>query len=173
MNARKIVRHSQVKAFLSRSVCAQPNIAMKRPIGIVFASNAAASQSSGTPAVDHGQGSPHPSDTYITSSPYITHHSDLKTPYKTTNFLNNELVQSTTSKWIDLHDPASQKLVTRVPESTREEMIAAVDSAEVAFKSWKKTSLLHRQQIMFKFAHLVRQNMDRIAASITLEQVLI
>jgi malonate-semialdehyde dehydrogenase (acetylating)/methylmalonate-semialdehyde dehydrogenase len=30
--------------------------------------------------------------------------------------------------------------------------------------------LLHRQQIMFKYTHLIRENWDRLAASITLEQ---
>jgi malonate-semialdehyde dehydrogenase (acetylating)/methylmalonate-semialdehyde dehydrogenase len=34
----------------------------------------------------------------------------------------------------------------------------------------KETSLLHRQQIMFKYTHLIRENWDRLAASITLEQ---
>ena len=87
-----------------------------------------------------------------------------------TTSLDNALVGSKTSKWVDLHDPATQKLVTRVPESTPEELKAAVDSAEIAFKSWRKTSLLSRQQIMFRLAALIRENMDRLAASITLEQ---
>jgi len=57
-----------------------------------------------------------------------------------------------------------------VPQSTDEELKAAVDSAEKAFLSWKNTSVLARQQIMFKYVALIRQNWDRLAASITLEQ---
>lgn len=60
--------------------------------------------------------------------------------------------------------------MTRVPQSTPDELLAAVDSAEKAFKSWRKTTLLTRQQIMFKFVQLIRRDWDRLAASITLEQ---
>ena len=90
---------------------------------------------------------------------------------KRINFLDNQFNKSSTNRWIDLHDPATQNLVTRVPETTQEEMKTAVDSAEKAFKTWKNTSLLTRQQIMFRLASLIRDNMDRLAASITLEQV--
>lgn len=97
-------------------------------------------------------------------------HEKIDSPADTQNFLDNKLVDSQASQWIDLYDPATNNLVTRVPQSTDEELKASVDSAEKAFKSWKETSLLHRQQIMFKFVALIRQNWDRLAASITLEQ---
>lgn len=101
---------------------------------------------------------------------YPTSHERIESPPDTQNFLNNQLVASNATQWIDLHDPATNNLVTRVPQSTTEELTAAVDSAEKAFKTWRETSLLHRQQIMFKFVALIRENWDRLAASITLEQ---
>jgi malonate-semialdehyde dehydrogenase (acetylating) / methylmalonate-semialdehyde dehydrogenase len=101
---------------------------------------------------------------------YIKHHSQVTKATETFNFVNNQFVKSATNRWIDLHDPATQNVVTRVPETTSEEMLAAVDAAEKAFKTWKNTSLLTRQQIMFRLAYLIRENMDRLAASITLEQ---
>jgi malonate-semialdehyde dehydrogenase (acetylating)/methylmalonate-semialdehyde dehydrogenase len=61
-------------------------------------------------------------------------------------------------------------LVTRVPQSTNEELKAAVQSAEKAFPAWKATSIMARQQILFKFTSLIREHWDRLAASITLEQ---
>ena len=102
---------------------------------------------------------------------YIKHHSQVTKPGETFNFLNNQFQKSSTNRWIDLRDPATQNLVTRVPETTEEEMRVAVDSAENAFKTWKNASLLSRQQIMFRLANLIRENVDRLAASITLEQV--
>jgi malonate-semialdehyde dehydrogenase (acetylating) / methylmalonate-semialdehyde dehydrogenase len=102
---------------------------------------------------------------------YIKHHSQVIKPSETYNFLDNQFKKSLTNRWIDLRDPATQNLVTRVPETTQEEMKTAVDSAEKAFKTWKNTSLLTRQQIMFRLASLIRDNTDRLAASITLEQV--
>ena len=88
------------------------------------------------------------------------------TPY----FVDNKFVTSATTQFIDLHDPATNNLVTRVPQNTDEELKAAVASAEKAFESWRSTSVLHRQAIMFKFVALIRDNWDRLAASITLEQ---
>ena len=101
---------------------------------------------------------------------YITSHDPIAKPPDTTNFLDNAFVPSAASQWINLRDPATNQLVTRVPESTDEELQQAVDSAERAFPAWKATSLLQKQQMMFRLAGLVRENMDRLAASITLEQ---
>jgi len=101
---------------------------------------------------------------------YPLNHEQIQNPKDTPNFLDNKFVPSQATQWIDLHDPATNNLVTRVPQSTDAELTAAVDSAEKAFKSWKETSLLARQSIMFKYTALIRENWDRLAASITLEQ---
>ncbi|KAL8909377.1 MAG: hypothetical protein Q9207_000212 [Kuettlingeria erythrocarpa] len=101
---------------------------------------------------------------------YPTNHTRTQAPGKTRYFIDNQFKDSKATSWIDLHDPATNNLVTRVPQSTDEELTAAVESAKKAFPSWRATSLLHRQQIMFKFVALIRQHWDRLAASITLEQ---
>lgn len=41
---------------------------------------------------------------------------------------------------------------------------------KAAFKSWSKTSILTRQQVMFRYQHLIRQNMKDLAKLVTLEQ---
>lgn len=104
------------------------------------------------------------------SSDYPTSHDQIQQPVDTQNFIDNKFVPSKATQWIDLHDPATNNLVTRVPQSTDQELKAAVESAQRAFPEWKRTSLLHRQQIMFKFVHLIREHWDRLAASITIEQ---
>jgi malonate-semialdehyde dehydrogenase (acetylating) / methylmalonate-semialdehyde dehydrogenase len=101
---------------------------------------------------------------------YPTTHEQIAEPSNTPNFLDNQFVQSSATQWIDLFDPATNNLVTRVPQSTDAELKAAVESAQKAFKTWKATSIMARQQIMFKLTSLIRDNMDRLAASITLEQ---
>ena len=101
---------------------------------------------------------------------YPTTHEQISSPADTQNFLDNQFLPSKTSQWINLHDPATNNLVTRVPQSTNEELNAAVESAKKAFPAWRETSVLHRQQIMFKFVALIREHWDRLAANITLEQ---
>ena len=105
-----------------------------------------------------------------TPSSYPTTHEPVSQVQDTQNFLDNTFSASSATQWIDLHDPATNNLVTRVPQSTDSELKAAVDSAEKAYPTWKATSLLSRQQIMFKFVALIREHWDRLAASITLEQ---
>jgi malonate-semialdehyde dehydrogenase (acetylating)/methylmalonate-semialdehyde dehydrogenase len=71
---------------------------------------------------------------------------------------------------MDLFDPATNSLVTRVPQSTTEELQAAVRSAEKAFPAWRATSIMRRQQVMFQLTALIQKNMVRLAAPIALEQ---
>lgn len=85
-------------------------------------------------------------------------------------FIDGQFVESKTSDWIDLHNPATNDVVTRVPKATDNEMRAAVDSARRAFSSWSQTSILTRQQVMFKYQALIRANMKKLAENITQEQ---
>lgn len=105
-----------------------------------------------------------------TAESFPNSHEPIKAPVDTPYFFENKFLPSQATQWIDLHDPATNNLVTRVPQSTDAELKAAVDSAQKAFPAWRDTSLLTRQQIMFKYVALIRQNWDRLAASITLEQ---
>jgi malonate-semialdehyde dehydrogenase (acetylating)/methylmalonate-semialdehyde dehydrogenase len=106
----------------------------------------------------------------IATANWPTNHEKIQKVTTTQNYIDNIKMESSTRQWIDLHDPATNNLVTRVPESTDEELNEAVRSAQRAFSSWRNSSWLHRQQIMFKFVALIRENWDRMAASITLEQ---
>ena len=38
-------------------------------------------------------------------------------------------------------------------------METAVEAAKAAYKTWSKTSILTRQQVMFRFQHIIRNNM--------------
>lgn len=97
-------------------------------------------------------------------------HAKIENPHNTPGYVNNEYVQSKTDKWIDVHDPATNHVVTRVPQSTDEELKAAVDAAQAAFEEFKNTTVLSRQQIAFNLVRLIRENWDKLAAYITIEQ---
>ncbi|KAF4623237.1 hypothetical protein D9613_002119 [Agrocybe pediades] len=88
----------------------------------------------------------------------------------TKNFIGGEFVESLSSEWIDVHDPSTQTLLTRVPQTTESEFNDAVDAATQAFKTWSKTSVVTRQRFVLELQHLLRQNADAIASSIVLEQ---
>ncbi|CRK87858.1 CLUMA_CG001645, isoform A [Clunio marinus] len=101
----------------------------------------------------------------------------LKRSYNTSNvaptvkmFIDGKFVDSTTKEWIDLHDPATNEVVTRVPKCTNDEMEAAVESSKRAFKTWSQTSILTRQQVMLRLQQIIRANMSELAKNITKEQ---
>ncbi|OSX67468.1 hypothetical protein POSPLADRAFT_1064101 [Postia placenta MAD-698-R-SB12] len=88
----------------------------------------------------------------------------------TKNFIGGEFVESKAQAWIDVVDPATQTLLTRVPETTSTEFDQAVAAASEAFKTWSRSSVLTRQRFVLELQHLLRNNADAIASSIVLEQ---
>lgn len=84
--------------------------------------------------------------------------------------INGEFRDSETSDWVEVKNPATQEVVSRMPIITNKEFEEAVQAAKDAFPAWKRTPVPHRQRIMFKFQQLIRENMDSLAANITQEQ---
>uniref|UniRef100_A0A8D8VVV8 Probable methylmalonate-semialdehyde/malonate-semialdehyde dehydrogenase [acylating], mitochondrial n=1 Tax=Cacopsylla melanoneura TaxID=428564 RepID=A0A8D8VVV8_9HEMI len=85
-------------------------------------------------------------------------------------YIDGKFVESKTSDWIDLHNPATNEVVTRVPKSTPAEMEAAVASAKKAYETWSKTSIISRQQVLFRLQNIIKSNMKKLAENITEEQ---
>jgi len=85
-------------------------------------------------------------------------------------FIDGKFVESTTTKWLDVHNPATQEVVARTPEATDAEMKAAVQSAQKAFLTWKETPISARARIMFNMQQLVVKHTDDIAKIIVQEQ---
>lgn len=85
-------------------------------------------------------------------------------------FVNGKFVESKTKDWIDVHNPATNEVVTRVPKATKDEMNAAVKAAKDAFKTWSQTTVLTRQHHMFQLQNLIKRDLKKIAANITKEQ---
>ncbi|KAM0788361.1 hypothetical protein ACM66B_001501 [Microbotryomycetes sp. NB124-2] len=89
----------------------------------------------------------------------------------TTNLIGGEFtVGEGVDKWIDVHDPSTQQLLTRVPETSPQDMKRIVDKAEEAYDEWKDSSVLRRQGVMLQLQQLLREHHDDIANSIVLEQ---
>ena len=53
-------------------------------------------------------------------------------------------------------------MIGLVPKSTQAEMNEAVENAKETFKTWSKTTILQRQQIMFRYQDLIKKNMVRV-----------
>lgn len=85
-------------------------------------------------------------------------------------FIDNELVESESNDWIELTNPATGEAIAKVPQATKHELESAVESSRKAFESWRYVSAPNRARVMFKLQALVRENLDDLAKTITLEQ---
>ncbi len=84
--------------------------------------------------------------------------------------IDGRFVESTTSEWQDVVNPATQEKVARVPFATDAELEAAIASAKKAFKGWRNTPIGARARIMLKLQALVREHMPRVARTLSTEQ---
>jgi malonate-semialdehyde dehydrogenase (acetylating)/methylmalonate-semialdehyde dehydrogenase len=84
--------------------------------------------------------------------------------------LDGKFIDSKTSEWHDVVNPATQEVLAQVPFATDDEINAAVASAKAAYKTWKNTPLAARARIMLKLQALVREHMTRIAHTLSAEQ---
>ncbi|HBW62528.1 CoA-acylating methylmalonate-semialdehyde dehydrogenase [Comamonas kerstersii] len=84
--------------------------------------------------------------------------------------INGEFVESRTTQWRNVVNPATQEVLARVPFATPEEVNLAVSNAKQAFKTWRKTPIGTRARIFLKLQQLIRENMKELAALLTAEQ---
>ena len=84
--------------------------------------------------------------------------------------LDGKFIESQTSEWHDVVNPATQEVLAQVPFATDDEINAAVASAKAAYKTWKQTPIAARARIMLKLQALVREHMSRIAETLSAEQ---
>ncbi|MYM88704.1 CoA-acylating methylmalonate-semialdehyde dehydrogenase [Rugamonas sp. FT82W] len=84
--------------------------------------------------------------------------------------INGEWVESRTTVWRDVVNPATQEVLARVPFATADEVEQAVSAGQRAFKTWRKTPIGARARIFLKYQQLIRENMADLAATLTAEQ---
>ncbi len=85
------------------------------------------------------------------------------------NYIDNVWQESVTSNLLDVTNPATGEVLSRVPLSPSEEVNAAASAATTAFEEWRRTPPLERIQYLFKLKNLLEENIDDIAKTITLE----
>ncbi len=84
--------------------------------------------------------------------------------------IDGQWVESQTSEWHDIVNPATQQVLAKVPFATADEVNAAIDAAQRAFQTWKLTPIGARMRIMLKLQALIREHSKRIAVVLSAEQ---
>lgn len=82
---------------------------------------------------------------------------------KILNYINGELTQATTGKWLDNYNPAEGKIYSQIPDSDEKDVHLAVEAARKAFPLWSTMSTSERSNIMLKIADGIDRAFDALA----------
>jgi succinate-semialdehyde dehydrogenase/glutarate-semialdehyde dehydrogenase len=76
----------------------------------------------------------------------------------------------TGERWIDVDDPATGKVIGRVPKLGRAETERAIAAAERAMGPWSQLTGKERAKVLRKYFELIMANQEELAAILTQEQ---
>lgn len=79
------------------------------------------------------------------------------------NYINGELVEPGSKKYIDNIDPSRGKVYSLIPDSNEEDVDLAVASAKAAFPAWSVTPKDIRSKYLLKIASLIERDLDKLA----------
>ncbi len=85
------------------------------------------------------------------------------------NYIGGEWVASTSPELLDVHNPATDEVIARVPLSTVAEVDRAVAAAREAFAEWRETPALVRARAMFRLKALMEEHFEELARGLTEE----
>ncbi len=86
------------------------------------------------------------------------------------NLIDGEWVQADSGATIDVTNPATGLKIGTVPKSGKAETRRAIEAAERAFRTFRKTSALDRSKLLRKLHDAIMDNQDALAELLTLEQ---
>lgn len=93
----------------------------------------------------------------------------IREPLELKNYINGEWVASKSTDVKDIVNPATGKLLARVPISTTEEVNAAVEAAKEAFWGWRTTTPLARVRCLFRLKELLEEHFEELSRVQTME----
>ncbi|XP_004503432.2 aldehyde dehydrogenase family 2 member C4-like [Cicer arietinum] len=81
-------------------------------------------------------------------------------------FINGDFVDAISGKTFETIDPRRGEVIARISEGSKEDIDVAVEAARHAFDSgpWPRLSGAERAKIMMKFAELIDENIEELAA---------
>jgi malonate-semialdehyde dehydrogenase (acetylating) / methylmalonate-semialdehyde dehydrogenase len=86
------------------------------------------------------------------------------------NFINGEWVESKSTTFGEIWNPAKAEKIARVAYGTRDDVDLAVQAAKQAFPEWRATPPLNRARYLFRLKDAFEENFEEIARTLTTEQ---
>ena len=82
----------------------------------------------------------------------------------------NEWTRGSGAKDEDVVDPATGASLGRLPHASTADLAAAVEAAQAAFRTWSAVPAIERRRTLMEAARLIRERIELIACTMTLEQ---
>lgn len=86
------------------------------------------------------------------------------------NFIHGKFEKPILGNYMDNFNPSNGKVYGKLPDSTKEDLDKAVNSAKAAFKSWSKTPRQERSRLLNKIADIIESRLDEFAAAESKDQ---
>ena len=81
---------------------------------------------------------------------------------KILNYINGELVEPFSGSYLENYNPSNGKVYSLIPDSDKQDVLYAVNSAKNAFPSWKNTPKQERSNLLMKLADLIDKNFEEL-----------
>src|SRR6185503_2507930 len=85
------------------------------------------------------------------------------------NYVGGAFVAPAGRPFLDVYDPSSGNVISKVPLSEAADVDVAVAAARAAFPAWAATPIKERVQVFYRYKALLEQNIDELAALVTEE----
>lgn len=85
------------------------------------------------------------------------------------NYISGAWEGTTSSNTQEVHNPATNDIISHVPLSEKSDVDRAAKVSRQAFKNWRRVPVTDRIQYLFKLKQLLEDNLDSIARTITTE----
>jgi len=92
----------------------------------------------------------------------------IKEILKIKNYIDGEWIESE-GDIKDVINPATDKVIAKVPISTKDEIKKAVEAASKAFIEWRKRTPLSRVRCLFRLKELMEENFEELSRIMTME----
>jgi aminomuconate-semialdehyde/2-hydroxymuconate-6-semialdehyde dehydrogenase len=79
------------------------------------------------------------------------------------NYIGGKLVNPVQDTWLDNYNPAKGEIYAKIPDSDAQDVALAVESAKLAYPTWRNFSAEERCQYMLKIADAIEQNIEKFA----------
>lgn len=85
------------------------------------------------------------------------------------HYINGGFVAHQGDQWIEVINPATETLLSRIPEGTRQDVRLAIDAAEAAQPGWEALPAVERGVWLHKIASAIRDREPELTATIVAE----